>query len=278
VIDGLSPTVAGSARVATASKRPAAPLERGIVLFACDFSPFAAATLAPAQALAAAFGGEIAAVHVTPSTVPASRGFRALANPALLNPSRRGDVRRALEGVLQPARAASLATRVILREGRPADEVLHVAAALPAAVIVVGTRGRRGIDRALLGTVAEKVLAKAGCPVLAVPPAFEMGRRPWPRVVFAATDFSADAASAVACATSIAERTGARLVVAHVVEVRPTRSKRLAEDILAFASGSAADLVVIGAARKPLLGRALFGSTAVAVVRASTCPVLVAGA
>lgn len=303
MIDGPSPSGAGSARTDAAAARPVPPLERGIVLFACDLSPHAAAALAPAQALAAAFGGELAAVHVMPTTMPASRAFPALANPALLSPTRRGDFRRALEGVLQPARAASLSARAILREGRPADEVLGVAAALPASIIVVGTHGRRAIDRALLGTVAEKVIGRSSCPVLAVPPAFEMGRRAWPRVVLAATDFSADAAEAVARAASIAAKTGARLVVAHVVEGRGSRAKRLraegrlraglpgaaevaiagnsgrlADDILAVATAHAADLLVVGAARKPLLGRALFGSTAVAVVRSSTCPVLVVAA
>jgi hypothetical protein len=49
--------------------------------------------------------------------------------------------------------------------GEPAQEIVSLAAALDADLIVVGTHGRRGIRRAVLGSVAERVVRTAGCPV-----------------------------------------------------------------------------------------------------------------
>jgi nucleotide-binding universal stress UspA family protein len=52
--------------------------------------------------------------------------------------------------------------------GVPADEIVWLAASLDADMIVVGTHARRGLKRLLLGSVAEKVVRLAGCPVLTV--------------------------------------------------------------------------------------------------------------
>ncbi len=52
--------------------------------------------------------------------------------------------------------------------GVPADEIVWLSASIDADIILVGTHGRRGIKRLLLGSVAEKVVRLAGCPVLTV--------------------------------------------------------------------------------------------------------------
>lgn len=57
-----------------------------------------------------------------------------------------------------------------LRVGAAADEIVATAAKLDADVIVVGTHGRTGVKRLLLGSVAEAVVRNAGCPVLVVRP------------------------------------------------------------------------------------------------------------
>lgn len=58
--------------------------------------------------------------------------------------------------------------RVHATLGRPADEIIWFAAHLDADVVVVATHGRRGLKRLLLGSVAEKVVRLAGCPVVVV--------------------------------------------------------------------------------------------------------------
>jgi hypothetical protein len=53
-----------------------------------------------------------------------------------------------------------------LEEGEPSKEILRVAAEVGCDLIVMGTHGRTGLERLVLGSVAERVLAKARCPVL----------------------------------------------------------------------------------------------------------------
>lgn len=56
----------------------------------------------------------------------------------------------------------------LVRVGHPADIVLQVARDWPADLIVIGSHGRRGLGRALLGSVAESVVRRTPCPVLVV--------------------------------------------------------------------------------------------------------------
>lgn len=60
--------------------------------------------------------------------------------------------------------------RTVLRIGSPAEEIVHVAQKMQVDLIVIGNKGRRGIDRWVLGSVSEKVLQRAKCPVLIVKP------------------------------------------------------------------------------------------------------------
>jgi nucleotide-binding universal stress UspA family protein len=55
-----------------------------------------------------------------------------------------------------------------LIEGEPATEIVRLARELPADLVVMGTHGRTGLGRLLMGSVAEQVMRKAPCPVLTV--------------------------------------------------------------------------------------------------------------
>src|SRR5690606_2906760 len=88
-------------------------------------------------------------------------------------------------------------------------------------LIVMGTHGRSGVDRLLLGSVAEDVVRLADCPVLTIRPDTE----PAPlgvRRVLAPVDFSAASWLAVAYAKHLAALTGAPLALVHVVETLPS--------------------------------------------------------
>ena len=80
--------------------------------------------------------------------------------------------RKWAEGALQDwvakARAEGLNARTTLRTGVPYQEVVALATDERADLIVIGTHGRGGIDRALLGSVADRVVRLAPCPVLTV--------------------------------------------------------------------------------------------------------------
>lgn len=108
-------------------------------------------------------------------------------------------------------------------EGDAANEILERSIALPSDLIVMGTHGRHGFDRLVLGSVTEKVIRKARCPVLTVPPgtaeavpASQLFKR-----ILCAIDFSEASLKALDYAISLAEEADAHLMLAHVVEVMP---------------------------------------------------------
>jgi nucleotide-binding universal stress UspA family protein len=89
-------------------------------------------------------------------------------------------------------------------------------------LVVVGTRGRTGIGKALLGSVAEEILRHAPCPVLTVGPqaCHEAGRRGKMASILFATDFGAASLAAAPIAVSLAEEYQAKLTFLHVMERR----------------------------------------------------------
>jgi nucleotide-binding universal stress UspA family protein len=89
-------------------------------------------------------------------------------------------------------------------------------------LVVVGTRGRTGIGKALLGSVAEEILRHARCPVLTVGPqaCHEAGRRGRIASILFATDFGPASLSAAPIAVSLAEEYQAKLTLLHVMEKR----------------------------------------------------------
>lgn len=112
--------------------------------------------------------------------VHAIRVIEPIADPVLgvLPPSTEeqlGELKDVLQEAIQKMitdagdlRVAAVVAHVTL--GAPARSIVNLAAELDADLIVVGTHGRRGIRRAILGSVAEEVVRTAGCPVYAVRP------------------------------------------------------------------------------------------------------------
>ena len=99
-------------------------------------------------------------------------------------------------------------------------EVLREAEQMPATLVVMGTHGRGGFERLMLGSVTEKVLRKARCPILTVPPGLPdlaRGLPPFPSIL-CAFDFSRASSHALMYAWSLAQDTVGRLAVVHVVE------------------------------------------------------------
>ena len=102
------------------------------------------------------------------------------------------------------------------------DEILAQLAATRADLLVLGTHGRSGFEPLFLGSVTEKVIRKAACPMLVVPPHAGRVAPDAPvqlRRILCPIDFSESSLDALAHAMSIAEETGARLTLLHVVEI-----------------------------------------------------------
>jgi len=123
-----------------------------------------------------------------------------------------------LDEWLTAATAARVPSEAHVREGETAESVLAFARSLPADLIVMGTHGRSGFERLVLGSVTEKVLRNATCPVLTVPPrAATTAQLPFRRVL-CPVDFSEPSLLALRTAFSIAEEADARLIVLNVVD------------------------------------------------------------
>ena len=189
------------------------------ILCPIDFSDASHHALDHAIAIAGWYESHITALHVIapgftfePPILFAERGnLKALAVD-------KDQVRARLDDWLAAATAAKVPSEARVSEGRPAEAVLAVAQSLPADLIVMGSHGRSGFERFVLGSVTERTLRNAGCPVLTVPPrAVTAAKLPFKRIL-CPVDFSEPSLVALHTALSMAEEADARLVVLHVID------------------------------------------------------------
>ncbi len=142
------------------------------ILHATDYSPASRPALRTAIDLARALRGELLVVHVlSPVVVPVLAGevYLPPATYDELERSARAAAQRHLDRVAQRAKQAGARVSKRLIEGSPvADRIVRAARALRADLIVMGTHGRTGVTRVVLGSVAARVVATASCPVLTV--------------------------------------------------------------------------------------------------------------
>jgi nucleotide-binding universal stress UspA family protein len=154
------------------------------VLVPVDFSPSSRAALDYATFLADALGASVIALHVWEPPGYVGPDTLALLPVAAGQPGwddkTRAEVTRELEVFLgRPhARPKKLETEVMA--GTPADAILSAAARDGADLIVMGTHGRTGLSRLLLGSVAEAVFRRAPCPVLTIRTPGKSPREPVP--------------------------------------------------------------------------------------------------
>ena len=133
------------------------------ILCPTDFSPTSALAFEYAADLARAFDARLVAMH---AFFPAILGERASTElPDEVN-ALRASARKQLDDLRPPDPA--LRVERLLREAPDSEAILDAAAEVKADLIVMGTHGRTGFRRLVLGSVAEEVLRKAPCPVLTV--------------------------------------------------------------------------------------------------------------
>ena len=134
-----------------------------------DFSDAAVAAERQALPLARAFGAEIVLLHVA-TEAPLWRESVFSANLAAVFEAQRKWTEDALAQRAVGLAAEGVPARSVVRVGAAWSEIVRVAADEHADMIVMGTQGRTGLDRLLLGSVAERVIRHASCPVLTVRP------------------------------------------------------------------------------------------------------------
>ena len=142
---------------------------KGTILHPTDFSPSSRPAFNHALALAREQRAELWLVHVLPTVMPmVGEGYMSPKTFDDLQRSMRAQAQKQLDRLVAKAKAARVRARGLLYEGVPADAIARAARAKRAKLIVMGTHGRTGLTRLFMGSVAERVVGTAPCPVLTV--------------------------------------------------------------------------------------------------------------
>jgi nucleotide-binding universal stress UspA family protein len=191
------------------------------ILCPTDFSPNAQRALELSAALASRLHGRVTVLHAAPdSGPPAVRGSLALAPTDW--PGARRDLVEDLESFCEPARQAGVRTDALLCAGNPVGMILEHARSLEAELLVMGTRGASTAVGWRLGSATAGVIARAPCPVLAVPKQSPSARPIGDiRRILCPMDFSEPGFHGLDYARTLARAFRARLVLLHVLEWFP---------------------------------------------------------
>jgi len=200
------------------------------VLFATDFSATSEAALPYATAICRHFGATLHAVHVISDTsLLMMTGGVDYVSIGTLYDDAHAEAKDKLENVAH--RFEGLPHRTYIRHGQVWSNLAIIADQNAIDLIVVGTHGRTGLGKLLLGSVAEDILRHAPCPVLTVGPRvsgrdklpFETGHDVAPvelemRSILFATNFAESSRLVAQAAVFLAEDFRSRLTLLHVME------------------------------------------------------------
>ena len=285
------------------------------ILCPIDFSEYSQKALRCALSIAKHYGANLRALHVVELWRHPSAFYAP--SPALsewLVQLRAKGNEKLLEFVrAQNLTACDVESAVV--EGIAPDAILAAAHENEADLIVMGTHGRRGFDRLMIGSVAERVIRYANCPVLTVrvEPSGNASHGDHeettrPKQFLYCTDFSESSLSALNCALSLTRQYDAALTLLNVVEENAGTSdlnealKRSEEELdrlvpvewlgarkvrLAVRAGKPylqiaqlaaelrADLAVMAVRNRSATDLSVFGSTTHRMIQLGPCPVLV---
>lgn len=137
------------------------------ILVPTDFSEGSTAALKYACQLADALHADITVLHALEPPSPLGTGTEFYTPPAEYFARREREARNHLESVLSPEQRQRYHAELVLRHGTAAAEILrylyeHAAVHL----VVMATHGRGGVARLMVGSVADKIMRQAPCPVL----------------------------------------------------------------------------------------------------------------
>ena len=187
------------------------------ILCPVDFSEASGHAVDLATAIAGWYRARIAGLYVAGTIDAALPGFE-LPSRGALDRAGLERLREKTAALFSTASGAGIGVDVFVDEGPPPGRILDRAADLRTDLIVMGTHGSGGFERFVLGSVTEKVLRKAPCPVLTVPPrAHATSQLPFKQLL-CAIDFSDSSVAALQYALSLAQEADARLTVLHVIE------------------------------------------------------------
>jgi nucleotide-binding universal stress UspA family protein len=137
------------------------------ILHPTDFSPAAEPAFEYALHAAKRDDATLVLMHVIEPISPlADEVYVALKHAA--REATEKTARTHFDSLLARAKTADVEAFDLLRDGRPAEEIVNAAVSDSADLIVMGTHGRRGLRRFVVGSVAQQVVASAPCPVVTV--------------------------------------------------------------------------------------------------------------
>lgn len=212
----IPPNPANHSKAAPRPTRSFLPIRR--ILCPVDFSEFSRAAVERAVAIARPFHAEVTALFVLPFAFPPDDGRAEAAAPVAPEPGVRDAVAEDLEEFLRPAREAGLELRLCVRSGECTGHILDLVRDREIDLIVMGTHGRSGFERWVLGSVTEAVLRKAPCPVLAVPRTAprSLPGGPISGRILCAVGLSEQSARTAAYAVALGRATGSVVSLLHV--------------------------------------------------------------
>ncbi len=276
------------------------------ILFPTDFSPTSNGALPFALALARIYGSTLWMAH----TLPPEPLLEVVTDPVLEQDDRPwNEARQKLHQAAQDPSIGDTPCKVLLDRGDLADVIPDIIHGHEVDLVVLGTHGRRGVSKLVLGSDAEKIYRSASCPVLTVGPKAHAAATDWlPRRILCPVDVAEDPEPALHYALSLAEENQAQIIVmqaapmvpwqhrtaveqetrARLEELIPPESKdwcvpdfivrweHPAEAILHASAGREADLIVMGVRKSRATGWSAHLPWPVAseVVSRAPCPVL----
>jgi nucleotide-binding universal stress UspA family protein len=280
------------------------------ILCAVDFSPASTRAFEFALQLASIHGARIQLLHVIPRIIASVMDVPI--TTSRWTAAQEEEATRELAKLRERASKSGIAADTEIRLGDIDLQILKVANETRADLLVIGTHGRRGFERWVLGSVAERMLRHSPIPILLTASTGKRAAAGVIRHILIPSDFSRGTADAIGYGVGIADQAGASVTILHVIQDRspavdwnagsaesaaiqqrleglvPLGARRLCEidtrvengqpyqEILRVIQDSKPSLVVLNTHGHGFLDRALIGSTAERVVRggAALCPLL----
>ena len=213
------------------------------ILVATDFSKASKRALSEALSLAEENDAQLSLVHV----LNTAWRYEMLENPPGLA-LEQVDAQKRLTAFGDGIAPGQKIQSTLITHGPVAQSVAALALDQGTDLLVIGTRGRGGLSKLTLGSVAEELLRVAPCPVMAVGPKANLApQSSGPRAILYATDFGKGSIKALPLASSLARARKARLILLHMMAPMPVNSASLtaysptaaaAEDVVQWESSS----------------------------------------
>ena len=204
------------------------------ILVALDFSEASRRAVCDAVALAAENKARLSVIHVLhPDRTHAPLEALAEIDPECIAAAKRI---KALMGEFVPEQTIN---RVLAKRGRVPEQVASLIEKEGIDLLVIGTRGRGGLQKLALGSVAEELLRVAHCPVMTIGPRADiaaLARGSGFHTILFATDFGSGSVKALPLTLALARAYNAHLILLHMIPPMPPSSGSLA----AYAPATAA--------------------------------------